>query len=98
MLVRAEATTHLDYSHYGLVNKSSLALSEAIKRFNFPYESADFSYNGLKSKEAVEILRSLRHQPLLLLNMSKNKIGAAGAECLAEVLPEMKSLRELLLS
>ena len=95
MLVRQEATNHLDYSHFGLVNKSSLALSEAIKRFNFPYESADFSYNGLKGKESAELLRSLKCDSLRILSLAKNKIGLQGAECLAELLPEMKNLKEL---
>lgn len=79
MLIRQEPTSHLDYSHYGLVNKSSLALSEAIKRFNFNYESADFSYNGLKAKESVELLKSLKCDTLRILNISKNRIGLPGA-------------------
>lgn len=46
---------HANFSSFGLLNRSSIALSEAIKRYTLPLESVDFSDNGMRPRESKNI-------------------------------------------
>jgi hypothetical protein len=61
MLIRdkkAEKTNHLDYSNMQLLNKSAVAVAEAIKRYQLPVDAITFSNNGLKPKECLLMIES----------------------------------------
>ena len=61
MLIRAkknEKSNHLDYSNTQLLNKSAVAVAEAIKRYALPVDSITFSNNGLKPKECIMMIES----------------------------------------
>jgi hypothetical protein len=42
MLIRDKKTTYIDFSNYSLLNKSAVAVSEAIKIYSLPIESINF--------------------------------------------------------
>ena len=77
MIIREKKTTYIDYSNYCMLNKSAVAVAEAIKRYALTIESINLQNNGLKSKQCKLLIDSLsRHYPKLqILNLSKNKLG-----------------------
>lgn len=77
MVIRQEKTSHLNFSNYQLLNKTAVAVSEAIKIYSLPILSINFTNNGLKSKECSLLLASLsqHYSKLAVLNLAKNKIG-----------------------
>lgn len=97
MIIREQKTSHLDYSNYQLLNKSAVAVGEAIKRYGLPIEHISFKNNGLKGREMNLLINSLsRHYSKLThLNLAKNKLGYEGAKYLSESLNEMKALLSL---
>ena len=88
MVIRDKKTTHLDYSNYQLLNKSAVAVGEAIKRYSLTIEEINLMNNGLKATETKILLESLQrhYSKLSVLNLSKNKIGSKGAKVLSEAL------------
>ena len=38
MLIRDKKTSYIDYSNYSMLNKSAVAVGEAIKRYSLPIE------------------------------------------------------------
>jgi hypothetical protein len=50
---------NIDYSNYSLLNKTAVAVAEAIKRYSLPIESINLTNNGLKYKECIELIDSL---------------------------------------
>jgi hypothetical protein len=61
MLIRDkknEKSNHLDYSNTQLLNKSAVAVAEAIKRYALPVDSITFCNNGLKPKESIMMIES----------------------------------------
>ncbi|MFS8160435.1 MAG: hypothetical protein ACMG6E_09570 [Candidatus Roizmanbacteria bacterium] len=80
-----------------MMNKTALAVSEAIKRYSLPIEEINLMNNGLKAKECIVLINSLnRHyNKLARLNISKNKLGLEGARHLAEAIKQMKVLTHL---
>lgn len=63
MLIRDskyEKTNHLDYSNMQLLNKSAVAVAEAIKRYQLPVDSITLSNNGLKPKECTLMIESFQ--------------------------------------
>jgi hypothetical protein len=38
MIIREQKTSHIDYSNYHILNKTAVAVSEAIKRYSLPIE------------------------------------------------------------
>ena len=71
-----------------MLNKSSAAVGEAIKRYLLPIESINFKNNGLRSKDCIVLIDSLNRHYMNLssLNLAKNKLGVEGAKYLAEAL------------
>lgn len=62
MLIREKKTNHIDYSNIILLNKSAVAVAEAIKRYSLPVDSLTLSNNGLKPKECTLMIESFaRH-------------------------------------
>ena len=59
MVIRDKKTNHIDYSNYYLLNKTAVAVAEAIKRYSLPIESINLTNNGLKSKECIMLIDSL---------------------------------------
>ena len=100
LLIRDKKTSHLDYSNLILLNKSAVAVAEAIKRYTLPVESITISNNGLKPKECQLLIESFtRHyQMISSLTISKNKLGIEGAKYLSGSLSEMKILSKLVLA
>jgi hypothetical protein len=41
------------------LNKTAVAVAEAIKRYSLPIESINLTNNGLKYKECIELIDSL---------------------------------------
>jgi hypothetical protein len=63
MLIRdkkKEKSNHLDYSNTQLLNKSAVAVAEAIKRYALPVDSITFFNNGLKPKESMMMIESFQ--------------------------------------
>lgn len=58
MIIRNEKTTTFDFSNYSLLNKSSSAVAEAIKRYTLPIESINLMNNGLRSKDCILLIDS----------------------------------------
>lgn len=61
MLIRDskfEKSNHLDYSNMQLLNKSAVAVAEAVKRYQLPVDSITFTNNGLKPKECALMIES----------------------------------------
>ncbi len=77
MIIREKKTTYIDYSNYCMLNKSAVAVAEAIKRYALTIESINLQNNGLKSKQCKLLIDSLhRHYPKLqILNLRKNRLG-----------------------
>jgi hypothetical protein len=59
MIIREKKTNHIDYSNYQLLNKTAVAVAEAIKRYSLPVESINLTNNGLKYKECIVLIDSL---------------------------------------
>lgn len=70
------------------MNKTAVAVSEAIKRYSLPIEEINLMNNGLKAKECIVLISSLQrhYNKLSCLNISKNKLGFEGAKHLAEAI------------
>jgi Ran GTPase-activating protein (RanGAP) involved in mRNA processing and transport len=103
MLIRDkknEKSNHLDYSNMQLLNKSAVAVAEAIKRYQLPVDQITFYNNGLKPKECLMMIESFQKhfQMIQSLSISKNRLGFDGAKLLATSLPEMKILSKINLS
>ena len=100
MIIREQKTSHIDYSNYQLMNKTAMAVGEAIKRYSLPIEEINLMNNGLKYKECIVLVDSLQrhYEKLSHLNLAKNKLGLEGAKHFAEALKQMKSLSYLNLS
>lgn len=50
MIIRDEKTNHIDYSNYRLLDKTAVAVAEALKRYPLSIESINLTNNGLKAK------------------------------------------------
>ena len=59
MIIRDKKTSNLDYSNYCLLNKTAVAVGEAIKRYSLPIEEISFMNNGLKAKDCITLIDSL---------------------------------------
>jgi hypothetical protein len=59
MVIREKRSSHLDYSNYCLLNKTAVAVGEAIKRYALPIESINLCNNGLRAKECKMLIDSL---------------------------------------
>ena len=83
-----------------LLNKSAVAVAEAIKRYSLNVNNITLTNNGLKAKECTLMIDSFtKHfQMIQTLTISKNKMGLDGAKFLAQSLPEMKILSKLIIS
>lgn len=83
-----------------LLNKSAVAVAEAIKRYSLNVNNITLTNNGLKAKECTLMIDSFtKHfQMIQTLTISKNKMGHDGAKFLAQSLPEMKILSKLIIS
>ncbi len=79
------------------MNKTAVAVSEAIKRYSLPIEEINLMNNGLKAKECIVLINSLQrhYNKLSCLNLSKNKLGFEGAKHLADAIKQMKVLTHL---
>lgn len=88
MIIRDQKTTCFDFSNYSLLNKSALAVGEAIKRYTLPIEQVKLVNNGLRSKDCILLIDSLqRHYvKLSVLNLAKNRLGCEGAKHLASAI------------
>ncbi len=86
MIIRETESTDLDYSNYCLLDKSAMAVGEAIKRYSLLIDSINLSNNGLKSKDCIMLITSLQrhYNNLQKLTLSQNKLGFEGANYLAE--------------
>ena len=82
------------------MDKSSLAVSEAIKRYQVPIEKMTLNNNGIKSSEFCLMVDCMtKHfEKLQVLKVTNNKIGFLGAQRLSETLRDMKVLNVLDLS
>ena len=58
MLIREKKSNNIDYSNFLLLNKSAVAVAEAIKRYALPVDSITLSNNGLKPKECCLMIES----------------------------------------
>jgi hypothetical protein len=58
MLIRQKKSNHIDYSNFLLLNKSAVAVAEAVKRYTLPVDSITLSNNGLKPKECTLMIES----------------------------------------
>ncbi len=59
MIIRDQKTTHIDYSNYQLLNKTAVAVAEALKRYPLAIESINLTNNGLKARQCIELIDSL---------------------------------------
>lgn len=60
MLIREKKTNHIDYSNFLLLNKSAVAVAEAIKRYSLPVDAITLQNNGLKPKECCLLIQSFQ--------------------------------------
>lgn len=58
MLIREKKSSHLDYSNFIMLNKASVAVAEAIKRYTLPVDTITLLNNGLKPKECCLLVES----------------------------------------
>lgn len=58
MLIRQKKSNHIDYSNFVLLNKSAVAVAEAIKRYTLPVDAITLCNNGLKAKECMLLIES----------------------------------------
>jgi Ran GTPase-activating protein (RanGAP) involved in mRNA processing and transport len=100
MLIREKKSNHIDYSNFQLLNKSAVAVAEAIKRYGLPVDAITLQNNGLKPKECCLLIQSFQrhYQQIQSLTIAKNKMGMEGAKYLATSLAEMKILSKLILN
>jgi Ran GTPase-activating protein (RanGAP) involved in mRNA processing and transport len=86
MIIRDEKSSSFDFSNYSLLNKSALAVAEAIKVYALPVETINLMNNGLRTKDCIMFIDSFEkhYQKLEVLNLSKNKMGLKGAIHLAK--------------
>ncbi len=100
MIIRESQNNKLDYANFRLMQETSAAIAEAIKRYPFEVDSVDFTNNGLRGVEAEKLILSLsqHYSTLKILNLSENKIGFIGAKALADAVPKIILLESLDLS
>lgn len=100
MLIREKKSNHIDYSNFLLLNKSAVAVAEAIKRYSLTVDAITLANNGLKPKECCLLIASFQkhYQQIQSLTIAKNKMGLEGAKYLATSLAEMKILSKLCLN
>ena len=98
--VKYEKSNNLDYSNMQLLNKSAVAVAEAIKRYQLPVDAITLSNNGLKPKECTLMIESFQKHfgQIQSLTISKNKMGYEGAKYFANAIPEMKILEKIVLA
>ena len=60
MLIREKKSNNIDYSNFLLLNKSAVAVAEAIKRYSLQVDSITLSNNGLKPKECCLLISSFQ--------------------------------------
>lgn len=51
MMIRSEKTSHLSFANQGLLQKSSKAVAESLKRYSLEIEALDFTGNGIRAPE-----------------------------------------------
>ena len=81
LIIRDESSSTLEYVNVSLLNKSSFAIAQAIKRYHVPIETFILKNNGIKQQETKLMLECLeRHyEKVQTLTISGNKIGLLGA-------------------
>jgi Ran GTPase-activating protein (RanGAP) involved in mRNA processing and transport len=72
-------------------------VAEAVKRYSFPVLAILFVNNSLKPRESKLIMQSFQHHiaTIINLNLSMNNLSLSGAEYLASVIPNMRSVKNL---
>ena len=81
MLIRDTMDPEIVYDNVQLMDKSSLAVAEAIKRYQVPIEKLILHNNGIKSQEFCLFIDCMtKHfDKLQVLKVTNNKIGLQGA-------------------
>lgn len=100
LIIRDDTDPEVEYKNVSLLNKSSYAVAEALKRYQVPIERVAFINNGIKSQETMLLMSCLeRHfDNIKILQITKNRIGIQGFKCIADVLGSLKQLVHLDLS
>lgn len=100
LIIRDDTDPEVEYSNVSLLSKSSIAVAQALKRYQVPIDKIIFSNNGIKQEETILLMGCLtkHYENIKVLNISKNKIGIQGVKCIASALGQLKSLLVLDLS
>lgn len=100
-IIRDKESPIIEYTNQFLNSATSVkAIAEAIKRYKYNVTHVQFVNNSIRPRDGIKIIESIEtHMPnLLVLNMSKNEIGAEGGRYLAQNIPKMPKLQELRLA
>jgi hypothetical protein len=77
LIIRDETTPNVEYVNVSLLNKSSYAVAQALKRYLVPIEKFVLINNGIKQQETKLMIECLNkhYNKVQILVISKNKIG-----------------------
>ena len=101
LLIKDTENPVIDFTNKFLSTpQAAHSVAEAVRRYTFPVLAVIFVNNSLRPREARVIMESFQHHigTLTTLNLSQNNLSLQGAEYLASVIPQMRSIKQLYLN
>ena len=101
LLIKDTENPVIDFTNkYLATPQAANSVAQAVKRYTFPVLAVIFVNNSLKPRESLVIMESFQHHiaTITTLNLSNNNLSLQGADYLASVIPNMRSIKQLFLN